>query len=93
MADLPLSCSGTPEGVRCLCGCFSFLSSLFFPLLFCLFLFFFLGLRCSDELPSSFPEAVVGLATLLCSEDRLLKKNQKDFTFKINHSHAERLDD
>lgn len=73
--ELPLSCSGTPEGIRCLCRCFSFFfSSFFFPLRFCLFLVFFLGLSCVVELLGSWMEAVVGHATLLCSEERLKQK-------------------
>lgn len=73
--ELPLSCSGTPEGIRCLCRCFSFFfSTFFFPLRFCLFLVFFLGVSCADELPGTWTEAVVGHATLLCSEEILKQK-------------------
>lgn len=74
--ELPLSCSGTPEGTRCLCRCFSFFfSNFFFPLRFCLFRVFFLGVSCVDELLSSWMDAVVGHATLLCSERGLKQKH------------------
>lgn len=83
--ELPLSCSGTPEGRRCLFRCFSFFFSNFFlPLRFCLFLFFFLGVSSPDELLGSWTEAVVGHATLLCSEERLMQKYAKN----INSRHA-----
>lgn len=75
----PLSCSGTPEGIRRLCRCFSFLfSTFFFPLRFCLLFVFFLGLSCNEELQGSWTEAVVGHATLLCSVERLKQKYNVD---------------
>lgn len=76
--ELPLSCSGTPEGIRCLYRCFSFFfSSFFFPLRFCLFLFFFLGACCAEPL-GSWMDAVVWHATLLCSKEGLKQKYGKD---------------
>lgn len=75
----PLSCSGTPEGIRRLCRCFSFLfSTFFFPLRFCLLFVFFLGVSCNEELQGSWTEAVVGHATLLCSVERLKQKYNVD---------------
>lgn len=74
----PLSCSGTPEGIRRLWRCFSFLfSTFFFPLRFCLLLVLFLGESCNEEL-QGWTEAVVGHATLLCSVERLKQKYNVD---------------
>lgn len=68
--EQPLSCSGTPEGVRCLCLCF-FLSPFVLPLRFCFLLVFLRGAASVDAFLGSWTEAVVGHATLLCSEERL----------------------
>lgn len=71
MGEQPLSCSGTPEGIRCLGLCFSFLLSttFFLPLRFCLLRVFFRG---TGRTP--WTQAVVGHATLLCSEEKLKRE-------------------
>lgn len=75
--EQPLSCSGTPEGVRCLCLFFSFFfSTFFFPLRFGFLFVFLRGVISADELLGSCTEAVVGHATLLCSEERLRPKRE-----------------
>lgn len=81
----PLSCSGIPEGRRCLLCRFSFFSGFLLPLRFCLRLCFFLGVSGPDELLGSWTEAAVGHTTLLFSEKTLMPKKRAN---NVNSRHT-----
>ena len=70
--EVPLSCSGTPEGMRCRCLSF-FFPSFFLSLRFCLFRVFFREGGSRRDTVCSCTEAVVGHATWFCSVDTLMK--------------------
>ena len=73
--EVPLSCSGTPEGMRCLCLSF-FFPSFFFSLRFCLLRVFLRGGGSARDAACSCTEAVVGHATWFCSDDTTLMKDR-----------------